>query len=31
MRGRGVQRQFLGIGNVGIDDFDFGETGKQSN
>ena len=30
MRGTGAQRQFGGTGNVGNDDFDFGQQGSKA-
>ena len=30
MRGTGAQRQFWGTGNVGNDDFDFGQQGNKA-
>ena len=29
MRGTGAQRQFWGTGNIGNDDFDFGQQGNK--
>ena len=31
MRGTGAQRQFWGTGNIGNDDFDFGQQGNKAN
>ena len=30
MRGTGAQRHFGGTGNVGYDDFDFGQQGSKA-
>ena len=31
MSGTGAQRQFWGTGNIGNDDFDFGQQGNKAN